>query len=126
MFADSNATNEAVNIFGQQVPVAIALVYIQNWLKSQPWFPFLKTTSSAKLQHLWAAFFALLATIGVHESHTGSVMSGGTITIVMPPLVVFLTGLWHWITQHVITKAMYDGWLKDNLNHKEEKGATKA
>lgn len=107
--------NDTINILGQQVPVALLLVYLQNWLKKQSWFPWVDYKST-RLNHLLAAGLAGLATLGVHESHTGSVMTGGVITIVMPPLTTLLVGVWHWVTQHLITKAMYDGWLQQKLS----------
>lgn len=98
--------NDTISLLGQQVPIALVLVFLQNWLKQQKWFPLL-TYQSARMNHLAAIILSGLATVGIHETHTGSMLAGGTLTIVVPPITVVLAGAWHWLQQYIVTKTGY-------------------
>lgn len=99
---------------GQQIPLGLVLVFIQNWLKQQTWFPWLNY-QSAKMNHLFAIITSGLATFGLHASHTGTFTSGGSILITWPAGTVILAGVWHWVSQYAISKGLYTG-LQAQLN----------
>ena len=105
---------DTVSLLGQQVPVALVLVYLQNWLKQQRWFPWL-TYQSAKANHLFAIIASGVGTFGIHFAHTGTVSNGGTFTIAFPPLAVLAVALWHWATQYIFSKTAYTA-LQSQLN----------
>jgi len=106
--------NDTITLLGQQVPVALLLVYFQNWAKKQSWFPWL-TYESKRANHLAAIALSGLATIGISVSHTGGPVNGGTIILHMPPLAVLITSLYHWLQQYILTKTSYSV-LQTQLN----------
>lgn len=106
--------NDTITLLGQQVPMALVLVYLQNWAKKQTWFPWL-TYESKRMNHLAAIVLSGLATLGISISHTGSIATGGTIVIAMPSLAHFLAHLYQWLTQYILTKTSYSV-LQTQLN----------
>ena len=106
--------NDAISILGQQIPVALVLVYFQNFLKRQKWFPLI-TYQSTKMNHAFAIIASGVATFGFHFAHTGSITTGGTFTIAFPSLAVLLASLWHWLTQYILAKTGYTA-LQSQLN----------
>ena len=106
--------NNILTLFGQQIPLGLVLVFVQNWLKKQSWFPLI-SYDSARANHLFSIVLTGLTTIGIHIAHTGSFSAGGTISITLPPAMVILYGIWHWIQQYIVTKTSY-AFLQDKLN----------
>ncbi len=101
-------------LLGQQLPWAFALVYFQNYLKKQKWFPWL-TYESTRMNHVISVLLTGLATLGVHTVHTGSFLAGGSLTITWPALAVVFAGLGHWLQQWIMTKVAYTA-LQSKLN----------
>lgn len=95
--------NDQISILGQQIPLALLLVFFQNWLKNQKWFPWL-THEAAQANHLFSIVATALVTVGIHITLN---TAGHTLTITWPTLSVFLMGLWHWAQQYVFTKFTY-------------------
>jgi len=102
------------NFIDQQLPIGLVLVFVQNWLKGQSWFPWLNYQST-KANHAFAIITTGLATFGIHISHTGTFVSGGSVLLTFPAGTVILAGLWHWIQQYAVTKGVYTG-LQSQLN----------
>lgn len=102
------------NLLGQQLPIGLVLVFVQNFLKQQRWFPWL-TYQSTRANHAFSILATGLATFGLHVSHTGSFSQGGSILLTFPAGSVILAGLWHWIQQYAVTKGLYVG-LSQQLN----------
>lgn len=102
------------NFIDQQLPIGLVLVFVQNWLKQQRWFPWLNY-QSVRANHAFAIFATGLATFGLHISHTGSFTQGGSILLTFPAGTVILAGLWHWLQQYAVTKGIYTG-LSTQLN----------
>lgn len=102
------------NFLDQQLPLGLVLVFIQNWAKQQGWIPWL-TYNSTRMNHAVSIILTGLATFGLHTSHTGSFVSGGSLLITWPAGTVILAGLWHWIQQYAVTKGLYTG-LASQLN----------
>lgn len=102
-----------ISILGQQIPVALVLVYLQNWIKKSdiPWL----TYESSRLNHLASIALAGIGTFGIAIVHTGSFMAGGTFTITVPSGAVLLTHLYHWLTQYIMSKTAYTA-LQSQLN----------
>ena len=103
--------NDTINLFGQQVPIALVLVFLQNWLKQQRWFPLL-TYQSTRMNHLFSIAATGLATIGIgftfnHDAHT--------LTITGLQMSTIAAGVWHWLGQYAVTKGIYTG-LQSQLN----------
>lgn len=90
-------------ILGQQVPLAFVLVFVQNWLKGQAWFPWI-TQEKDKANHIFAIVVAGLTTVGIHVAVN---MADHTVTIEWPTAAVFMLGLWHWLQQYILTKVSY-------------------
>jgi len=103
-----------ISILGQQIPVALLLVYIQNWAKKQSFLPWL-TYESSKLNHLASIALAGIGTFGIAIVHTGSFMAGGTFTVTIPSGAILLTHLYHWLTQYIMSKTAYTA-LQSQLN----------
>lgn len=77
---------------------AIAIVYVQKWMKRRPWFQrFIVAFPGAnKYAHrVVAAAGALLTMAGVHYTFSGSVLGGATYTIQLPPLQQMISSLLH-------------------------------
>jgi len=108
------ANSEMASLLAQQLPWALILVYFQNWIKQSSWFPVL-TYESKRLNHLFAIVMSGLTTVGIGITHTGSPMAGGTVVIALPSMAVLVSGLGHWLTQYIMTKASYT-MLQDKLN----------
>jgi hypothetical protein len=102
------------NFLDQQLPLGLVLVFVQNWLKQQKWFPWL-TYQSTKMNHVFAIVVSGLATFGLHVSHTGNFTQGGSILLTFPAGTVILAGLWHWVQQYSVSKGIYVG-LSTQLN----------
>lgn len=102
------------NLLGQQLPIGLVLVFVQNYLKQQKWFPWL-TYQSTKANHAFAILATGLATFGLHISHTGTFASGGSVLLTFPTGAVMLAGLWHYLQQYAVTKGIYTG-LSGQLN----------
>lgn len=105
---------DTISILGQQIPVALVLVYLQNWIKKQSYFPWL-TYESKNLNHFVSIALAGVATLGIAVSHTGSIAAGGTLIITFPSGAVFLTSVYHWVTQYIMSKTAYTA-LQSQLN----------
>lgn len=102
------------DVIAQQVPLALLLVFVQNWLRNQPWFPILtqdKTRLQSRLNHIFAIVASGAATVGVHFTLNATQHQ---LIIDWPTTTVFLTGLWHWITQYLLAKTSYHA-LADKL-----------
>lgn len=98
--------NDTITILGQQIPVALVLLYVQNWMKRQAWMPWI-TYETSRVNNIVAIVLSGLATIGIHVAHTGTLSAGSTITFTLPPLSVLVVSLWHWIQQYVLTKTAH-------------------
>lgn len=103
-----------ISILGQQIPVALILVYLQNWIKKQTFFPWL-TYESSRLNHLASIALAGIGTFGIAVAHTGSFSAGGTLIITFPSSAVLVTSLYHWLTQYIMSKTAYTA-LQSQLN----------
>lgn len=99
---------------GQQIPIGLVLVFFQNWIKQQSWFPWVNY-QSAKMNNIFAIVVSGLATLGLHISHTGTFTDGGTVLLTFPAYTVILQGLWHWAQQYALSKGLYTG-LSKQLN----------
>lgn len=111
--------SETINLFGQQIPLALVLVFLQNWLKKQKWFSLIDF-NTPRANHLFAIVVAGLATIGIHftwsvETHTLVISGLDSHTL--------LAGGWHWLSQYIIAKTGYHA-LADKINPSEPKVAT--
>lgn len=98
--------SEIVNLLAQQLPWALVLVYFQNFLKKQDWFPLL-TYQTSRMNHLFAIVMSGAATLGITITHTGNPMAGGTVVIALPSMATLVTGLGHWLTQYIMAKTAY-------------------
>jgi hypothetical protein len=110
-------TTETVSILGQQIPVALVIVYLQNWIKKSdiPWL----TYESSRLNHIASILLSGIGTFGLAIAHTGSFAAGGTLIITFPSSTVFFTSLWHWLSQYILTKTGYH-LLQPQLNPSTE------
>lgn len=102
----------------QQVMLGLVLVYLQNWLKQQKWFPVISyetTKANERLNHLFAVVTSGVATVGIHMAYSGGLAAGGTLTVTLPALPVLAHGTWHWLCQYIISKTSYSA-LKGQLN----------
>jgi len=110
------------NFLDQQLPLGLILVFIQNWAKQQKWMPWL-TYQTTRTNHLVSILLTGLATLGLHTSHTGSFVQGGSLLITWPAGTVLIAGLWHWAQQYAVTKGLYTG-LSNQLNPPAAQQAT--
>lgn len=77
---------------------AIAIVYVQKWMKRRAWFQrFIVAFPGAnKYAHrVVAATGALLTMAGVHYTFAGTLLGGATYTIQLPPLQQMISALLH-------------------------------
>lgn len=102
---------DATSLVTQQIPIGLILVFVQNWLKQQKWFPFINY-STARANHIVSIITTGLATLGVHFSYS-SVDHSLLITGLAWSTV--FAGAWHWLQQYAITKGLYTG-LAPQLN----------
>jgi hypothetical protein len=96
-----------MNTLTQQIPLALVLVFLQNWLKNQTWFPLItqeQTKIQSKLNHWFMILSTAVATVGIHLTLN---VAQHQLIIDWPTWTVFFTGLWHWVTQYIMTKTSY-------------------
>jgi hypothetical protein len=106
--------SDLASLLAQQLPWALMLVYFQNWLKAQSWFPLL-TYESKRMNHYFSIVMSGLTTLGITITHTGNPMTGGTVIISLPSMAALVSGLGHWLTQYIMTKTAYTA-LQSQLN----------
>lgn len=98
-------------LIAQQIPIGLVLVFLQNFLKQQKWFPLIGY-QSARANHIFSIVVTGLATLGVHFSYSAI---DHTLVITGLAWTPVLTAAWHWIQQYAITKGLYTG-LAQQLN----------
>jgi hypothetical protein len=102
---------ESVSSVAQQIPISLLLIFVQNWLKQQKWFPVIGY-DTAKANHLFSILTTGLATLGVHFAYSSVDHS---LTITGLSLAAIGTAAWHWLQQYALTKGLYTG-LQNQLN----------
>ena len=110
-----NDHNDFAALLVQQVPFSLVLVFFQNWLKQQKWFPVLNfeaTKLNARLNHWFAIIASGAATLGIHFTFNSE---RHELLITGLSLATIGAGAWHWLTQYILTKASYTA-LKGQLN----------
>jgi hypothetical protein len=106
------------HIFSQQLPLALVLVFVQQWLKKQPWFPIVsmeQTKLNARMNHLFSIIATGAATLGVHFTWTAA---DHTLAISGLAWSTVMVGAWHWVQQYALTKGTYTA-LQGQLNPPE-------
>ena len=68
------------NLIGQQIPLGLVLVFLQNWLKQQKWFPWLNY-QSVHMNHAFAILTSGLATFGLLGLFLGPVIMAALLTV---------------------------------------------
>src|SRR5690242_18683748 len=100
---NSASINALTQFLTQQVPSGVLLVFLQDWLKRQKWFPWVNY-EAGKANHFLAIALTGLTSVGIHVTHTGTFTQGGAVLIAWPASTVLFAGLWHWAQQYGITK----------------------
>lgn len=95
----------------QQIPAALVLIFLQNWLKQQKWFPWINY-QTAKANHAFSVMTTGMATLGVHFTYSSTDHS--LLITGLSTSAVVAAG-WHWIQQYAWTKGLYTG-LQSQLN----------
>ena len=94
-----------------QAGLAMAAVYLIQWLKGANWFPWL--TRHTDLANKVVSFvLALFTAAGIEWHTTGTAMTGGSITITYPALSVVFTGVIRFITQIGLQEGFYRNAVK--------------
>lgn len=95
----------------QQIPIALLLVFVQNFLKQQTWFPLI-SYNSAKMNHIFAIIAAGAATVGIHFTFNSADHS---LMITGLSAATIGTAAWHWLQQYILSKTAYTA-LQAQLN----------
>jgi hypothetical protein len=66
--------------------------------KTLPWV----TEHTQGINIVLRAVLSLGATVGISHAWNPSAGGGGTFTLVFPPLMVIVVGLWHWFGQFAV------------------------
>jgi len=98
-----------------QLALAVALVYAQNWLKQQSWFPWItyeKSNISARLNNFFSLIVTGAAALGIHF-----VFNHQTHELVISGLQLSSLGafVWRWLVGYLGSKVTYTA-LKDKLS----------
>lgn len=75
-----------------------AIYYFQKWLKGRVWYgQFVGAFPGAdKWAHRAIPMLgAMLATLGIHYTWSGTLLNGGTLTVLLPPVQQLFAGLGH-------------------------------
>lgn len=95
------------DIFSNQLVIAAVSSWLMEKLKDSKYFPLI-TTETERLNKLFAATVAALATAGilVTTNWDGSTFTFSIANLTLPTVGAFL---WHWVGQYVYMKFAYKG-----------------
>lgn len=99
------------SLLGTKATVALAIIFFQQWLKRQSWFPLL-TYESKSMNHLFSIAMAGLGTLGIHFTWNAGDHSLMITGLAVPAIA---TGMVHWVQQYLMTKVGYVA-LQSQLN----------
>jgi hypothetical protein len=102
---------DPTSLLTQQLPIGLVLVFLQNWLKQQKWFPLINY-NTPKVNHIFSIVLTGVATVGIHFTWSSTDHS---LLITGLSLATISQGAWHWIQQYIITKTGYTA-LAGQLN----------
>jgi protein-S-isoprenylcysteine O-methyltransferase Ste14 len=91
------------SLLNQQIPIGLVLIFVQNWLKQQKWFP-LTNYDTPKMNHLFSIVLTGLATLGIHFTWSSA---DHTLLITGLSLATVAHGAYSWLVQYIITKTGY-------------------
>ena len=94
-------------LISSQLAVAYASASLLQWLKQQPWFPFMQL-DSAKINRAFAVAVAFFTAIGIHWVSDFEA-TGGILTITISGLTGanIIHGLLAWVQQYGMQQASY-------------------
>lgn len=99
------------SLLGTKATVALFIIFFQQWLKRQTWFPLL-TYESKRMNHLFSIAMAGLGTLGIHFTWNAGEHS---LMITGLSMAAVGGGLLHWGQQYLLTKVGYVA-LQNQLN----------
>lgn len=112
----SGDANEVVPYLG----AAATIVFIQRWMKTQPWYSttIQKMPGADKWAHrAVAAVGAFIAAIGIHISFAGDWMTGWTFKGSIPDIWTLLHAFSDWFKVYVLQQYAYDSTRKPEPMH---------
>ena len=97
-----------------QLAVSGILVWVIQLLKKSRWFTWIRCDTDT-VNRVASLIGALVATVGLQFAYSGSLHTGGQITIMYPNLAQMWEGVIHFIGQFVLNQALYHGIVKDSM-----------
>jgi hypothetical protein len=91
---------------GSQAGVSVILVYLLQWLKGSPWFPWL-TARTDTINRTLAIVIAFLTSVGFQINMTGNWTSGGTLIIQIPAATAIFSVILHSAAQVGMQEGFY-------------------
>ncbi len=91
---------------GSQAGVSVILVYLLQWLKGSPWFPWLSARTDT-INRVLAIAVAFFTSVGFQVSMTGTWTSGGTLVIQIPAATAVLSVILHTASQSGFQELFY-------------------
>ena len=91
---------------GGQLGVSVFLVYLIQWLKNSPWFPWISARTDA-INRTVAIVVAFLTSVGFQIHMTGDWTSGGTLVIQIPALTAVFSVFLHSFAQVGMQETFY-------------------
>lgn len=116
--------SEMANILFSHVAATALVVHLIQLLKKYPKFGILQERGTVLAKRLFSIGGALLANAGISfvwSWHAAALVATPgshvfSISFTIPPLLVILTGLWHWFGQF----AFQEGWYQGTYNLSEK------
>ncbi len=99
--------------FATQLTYSATIVWVLERLKQCPRLSWINSNSDSVNRTL-AVIGAFVAAVGVHYTLNGTLVGGSTITLVIPPASLLLSGLGHWFQSFVIQESVYRVATKGN------------
>lgn len=94
-----------------QLTSAATVVYLLQWLKRTKWVPWVNMHSST-LNHWLSIVGALITSVGIHLTFTGTAADGWQGTFMVPSLLAMWHGLTHLVQSYVAQKVLYTAVVK--------------
>lgn len=93
------------SFLGEQLPTAIIVTYLIEWLKTKPWFPFAKI-DGVKINRACAVVMAIITGIGLHIAFDPAI-GNGTLTITGLNWSSIVHSAWAAIQQYALQHVIY-------------------
>jgi len=96
------ATGSGVSsVLFSQLTAAAACAALLRSVQKAKWAGWV-TEHTRVVNMILRAILAGTATIGITKVWSGTLLEGGQLTLTIPPLMVLLQGLWHWLGQYLL------------------------